>query len=97
MDLKSKIQNLKLNSIYFFIYFQTNNYNKVIINAVYEIWPQTQIIGCKFHLTQTFSSTKYCYIVLSCFLQQFVAIRYTDDYGYQICRQILRQIFDSKL
>jgi len=33
--------------------YVTIDFEKAIINAVYEIWPQTQIIGCRFHLTQT--------------------------------------------
>lgn len=32
--------------------YVTTDYEKAIINAVHEIWPQTQIIGCRFHLTQ---------------------------------------------
>jgi len=34
------------------------DFEKAIINAVYEIWPQTKIIGCRFHLTQAW----YCQI-----------------------------------
>lgn len=30
----------------------TTDFEKSIINAIHEIWPQTQIIGCRFHLTQ---------------------------------------------
>jgi len=32
--------------------YVTIDFEKAIINAVYEIWPQTQIIRCRFHLTQ---------------------------------------------
>lgn len=30
----------------------TTDFEKSIINAIHEIWPLTQIIGCRFHLTQ---------------------------------------------
>lgn len=30
----------------------TTDFEKSIVNAINEIWPQTQIIGCRFHLTQ---------------------------------------------
>jgi hypothetical protein len=31
----------------------TIDYEKAIINAVNEIWPESDIIGCRFHLTNS--------------------------------------------
>jgi len=33
-------------------YITTDFEKSIIINAIHEIWPLTQIIGCRFHLTQ---------------------------------------------
>ncbi len=31
----------------------TIDYEKAIINAVNEVWPESSIIGCRFHLTNS--------------------------------------------